>query len=254
MNPKTDSPREFSSEYLQLLVAITGATLVLVFGFERLFSHQRFTPDVFIPFPWIVAAGQTIDDGLQMFSGKLPTIMSMSHRLALLADMLVVFVLGPTLLLMSWRKMRLEKEQQGRSSIRVLWTLLFVVGGVISFGVMIPAIPIAIIQRSAATSLFHAQAVQTNKDFIINDINFIALYARQHKILPKSMGGGEGSYQGFSISRELVSTENGDYVVTPSPNQCAIKATSKLYPSAAISVVVNEAGNLREWTYTGPFE
>jgi hypothetical protein len=180
--------------------------------------------------------------------------MPASGRLALLADMLVVFVLGPTLLLMSWRKRTLAKEHMAKSPTLSLWTLLFVVGGVISFGVMIPAIPIAIIQRSVATSLFHAQAVQTNKDFMINDLNFIALYAHQHRILPKSMGGGEGSYLGFSASRELVSTENGDYVVTPSPEQCAIKATSKLYPSAAISVVVNEAGNLREWTYTGPFE
>lgn len=254
MNPKTDSPREFSSEYLQLLVAITGATLLLVFGFERLFFPQRFTPDVFIPFPWIVAAGQTIDDGLSMFSGESKTIIPMSHRIALLGDLLVVFVLGPTLLLMSWRKRGLAKEQQASSSVRGLWTLLFVVGGVISFSAVIPAIPIAIMQRMVSARLYEAQAVQTNKDYMINDLNFIALYANQHKILPKSMGGGEGSYLGFSASRELASTENGDYVVTPSPNQCAIKATSKLYPSAEISVVVNEAGNLREWTYTGPFE
>ncbi len=254
MNPKTDSPREFSSEYLQLLVAITGATLLLVFGFERLFSHQRFSPDVFIPFPWIVAAGQTIDDGLEMFTGKLPNIMSMSHRLALLADMLVVFVLGPTLLLMSWRKMRLVKEEQATSPVRGLWTLLFVVGGVISFSAVIPAIPIAITQRSVATSLFHAQAVQTNKDYMINDLNFIALYAHQYRILPKSYGGGEGSFAGFTPTRGLVSTENGDYIVSPSANQCLIKATSKLYPSAGISVLVNEAGQLRDWSYIGPFE
>ena len=254
MNPKTDSPREFSSEYLQLLVAITGATLLLVFGFERIFSPQRFTPDVFIPFPWIVAAGQTIDDGLEMFSGELPNIMSMSHRLALLADTLVVFVLGPTLLLMSWRKRRLVKEQVERASTRGLWTLLFVVGGVISFSAVIPAIPIAILQRSVTASLYQAQAVQTNKDYMINDLNSFALYAHQHRILPKSYGGGEGSFTGFTPSRELASTENGDYIVSTSANQCVIKATSKLYPAAGISVLVNEAGQLRDWSYIGPFE
>lgn len=257
MNPKTDSTQtasEFSSGYLQLLVAISGATLVLVFGFERLFSRDVFTPNYFIPFPWIIAAGRTIADGLSAFSGEPPAIMPASYHLALLADMLVVFVLGPTLFFLSWRKRRMERELAVKSATFGLWTLLFVVGGVITFGAALPAIPIAIFQRMVSRSLYQAQAVQSNKDFMINEINVIAWNAHQHKILPKSVGGGEGAFSGYSVPKELGSTEDGEYDVTASPNQCTIKATSKKYPSAEITVILNEAGRLQEWSYKGLFE
>jgi hypothetical protein len=79
----------------------------------------------------------------------------------------------------------------------------------IILGVIIVGIAIAV-----GLSLFTSQSIQSNKDAIINDINNLAANAYQYRIRPGSMGGGAGSFTGWSIPTKMSSNENGTYSAT----------------------------------------
>jgi hypothetical protein len=78
----------------------------------------------------------------------------------------------------------------------------------IILGVIIVGIAIAV-----GLSLFTSQSIQSNKDAIINDINNLAASAYQYRIRPASMGGGAGSFTGWTIPVKMSSNENGGYSI-----------------------------------------
>ena len=260
MNQKTETSQEkeapeFKPEFIQMLVILTGATLALVFAFEHVFTNRfSLRYDAMTPFPWVIAGGITISDGLTMFSGMTPIPMPISGRLFMLLSVLVPYVIGPTLFFFAWRHRKLGKEAGHQTPTLGLWTLLFVVGGIISFAPAIPSVPIAYIQRSVAHSLRSAQAVQGNRDAIINELNTISWKARQHRILPASLNGGGGSFVGFAMPSELATTDNATYTLVTTDSMCTLKATSRRFPSAAVTVIIERDGRLRNWQYEGPFE
>jgi len=98
-----------------------------------------------------------------------------------------------------------------------------------------------------------AQSVQSNKDAMINDLNNIAANAYQYRIRPSSMGGGQGSYTGYSIPSKMASNENGTYVATASASSVSIMATSSANANNTISVVIDSNGRLTGWRYGGDF-
>ena len=79
----------------------------------------------------------------------------------------------------------------------------------IILGVIIVGIAIAV-----GLSMFTAQSVNANRDAIIADITNMAANAYQYRIRPVSMGGGGGSYAGYTLPVSLASNENGSYTVT----------------------------------------
>jgi hypothetical protein len=108
-----------------------------------------------------------------------------------------------------------------------------------------------------------SQAVQENKDHIINDLNVIAWKMREYRIVPKTLGGGGGEMTGYVISAGLSDTEDAKYAFeaavpgTKTPTGIAIAsihASSKKYADAAVDVMVDESGNLWNWVYKGPFQ
>jgi len=76
----------------------------------------------------------------------------------------------------------------------------------IILGVIIVGIAIAV-----GLSLFTSQSIQSNKDAMINDINNLAANAYQFNIRPTSMGGGGGTFAGWSIPVKMSSNENATY-------------------------------------------
>lgn len=120
----------------------------------------------------------------------------------------------------------------------------------IILGVIIVGIAIAV-----GLSLFSAQSIQANKDAIINDLNNIAAHAYQFKIRPSSMGGGQGSYAGYSIPSKMASNENAAYSVTSATaTSVAITATSSANSTNTVQAVVDSDGRLGSWTYAGDFQ
>lgn len=120
----------------------------------------------------------------------------------------------------------------------------------IILGVIIVGIAIAV-----GLSLFSAQSIQANKDAIINDLNNIAAHAYQFKIRPSSMGGGQGSYSGYSIPSKMASNENATYSVSSATaTAVTVLATSTANTTNTVIAVVDSDGRLGSWTYAGDFQ
>lgn len=119
----------------------------------------------------------------------------------------------------------------------------------IILGVIIVGIAIAV-----GLSLFSSQSVQANKDAIINDLNNLAAYAYQYKIRPTTMGGGGGSYTGFSLPKKMTENENAWYSATPSGTDVVFIATSKMYTTSTVTATIDENGRLSGFSFSGDFE
>jgi hypothetical protein len=124
----------------------------------------------------------------------------------------------------------------------------------IILGVIIVGIAIAV-----GLSLFSAQSVQSNRDAIINDLNNLAAQAYQYMIRPSSMGGGQGSYGGFSIPSKMVTNENATYSIgaataSASAMSLVFTATSVQNTTNTVTVNLDSQGHLNTWTYAGDFK
>jgi hypothetical protein len=94
--------------------------------------------------------------------------------------------------------------------------LLLIVLGVIVVGI---AVVVGI-------NLFNANAVSSNRDAVISDLNNLGAMAQQFYKKPQSMGGGGNTFNtggitgsGWTIPDQLVTTANGHYVVTATGGQ-----------------------------------
>jgi hypothetical protein len=89
--------------------------------------------------------------------------------------------------------------------------LLLIVLGVIVVGI---AVVVGI-------NLFNANAVSTNRDGVVSDLNTLGAMAQQHLKKPLSMGGGGQTFTGagatppqpFEIPVQLDTTANGTYAI-----------------------------------------
>ncbi len=118
----------------------------------------------------------------------------------------------------------------------------------IILGVIIVGIAIAV-----GITMFSAGSVQSNKDAIINDMNNLAANAYQYRIRPASMGGGAGTYTGFTIPTKLASTENATYTAAITADAVTLTATSS-QEYGTVEATVGVDGKLSGWTYTGEFQ
>jgi hypothetical protein len=116
-------------------------------------------------------------------------------------------------------------------------------------GVILVAFAVAI-----GLSLFSAQAIQANKTAIFNDLNQIAAYANHYRVSTTSMGGGQGSYAGFRVPVTMTFTENAAFSSTATATAVTITAKSLMDSANTITVVLDHAGKLGNWTYTGDFQ
>jgi hypothetical protein len=244
---------EFSRGFLGILSAFAIATLVMVFFFEQsnVAMQERFKLEgrLFTPIPWVHAGGITIANGLTEFVGAVPEALSLSGRIEILFSVLLIFVVGPTLFFLGWRSYRLES-----AAVFSREWIVMVLGGILSLSVVIPAIPGTVMQRMVSQSLHRAQAIQSNKDEIINIIGGdIQLMVQQHRILPKEFGGGGGSYAGFRLPTDLAQTEAATFTAVATDSTVTVKATSLLYPGCTVSIQYRHQryGN---WEFTGDFE
>ena len=62
--------------------------------------------------------------------------------------------------------------------------------------------------------LFREHQISSNKDAIIIDLKMIAADLEQYTLRPATMGGGDGSYDGYAIPGRFTSNLNGTYSVT----------------------------------------
>lgn len=93
--------------------------------------------------------------------------------------------------------------------------LLLIVLGVIVVGI---AVVVGI-------NLFNANAVSSNRDGVVSDLNNLGAMAQQYYKKPASMGGGGNTFTGWTIPTQLDTTANGVYVLTPGAQTISITGT-----------------------------
>lgn len=91
--------------------------------------------------------------------------------------------------------------------------LLLIVLGVIVVGI---AVVVGI-------NLFNANAVSSNRDGVVSDLNNLGAMAQQYYKKPTSMGGGGNTFTGWTIPLELDTTANGNYVATVNAQSVTIQ-------------------------------
>lgn len=257
MSQRTDPPRldersEFTPGYLSGLVAMTVLVLVLVFIVTPFIGNPlnafkiRSAPMPWL-YAWVLAAGQTIANGLSEFSGETPGLVEPEMRWAALTSLLLVGVLAPTLCLTLMQTTPLASLSNFR---RGFYLLGVIIAGTFSLTVL----PTAYIGYNVRMNLRSAQAIQENKDQIINELNFIAAKAHEYAIVPKRLGGGEGSLAGFAVPTSLHHSEQATYTMTLEGGNLDVEAVSKPYEGAKVNLTIDGRGNMMGWEYSGQFQ
>ncbi len=95
--------------------------------------------------------------------------------------------------------------------------LLLIILGIIVVGVAV----------MLAISIYKQKAIENKTDVILNETQYLASLAIQYYKKAKTFGGGEYSFEGWSVPAEFDTTNNGFYnaVITP-PNICVITGVS----------------------------
>lgn len=81
---------------------------------------------------------------------------------------------------------------------------------------IILAVVIIGIAIAVGLTMLGAQSVNANRDAIISDMVDLAAAAYQYRIRPRILGGGGGSYIGYTIPVTLQSNDNGTFAVSSS--------------------------------------
>jgi hypothetical protein len=92
------------------------------------------------------------------------------------------------------------------------------------------------------------------KDAVINDLNNLAAHAYQYRIRPTSMGGGGGSYLGYTIPPRMASNENAVYSCIAEVDTVRYAAVVSANRKNGIKVVIDGDGRLTQWQYYGDFK
>jgi hypothetical protein len=255
MNQKTDTPESnqktqplgFSSDFIFMLVILTCATLLVIY-------LGQFIPDSKYWFaPWFTAAGITIQNGLTEFSGGKLDLVPFSQRLYSLISILFIFIILPAIFFLGWKKQHEEKITKNDTKLLRASTISFVLGGIFLLYIAIPSINILIIKTKVDNQLRTANAIQTNKDRIIFELNNIAWRIYQYKALPHELDGGNGSFSEYILPLKYSKTKYGSYTATVTDSNVCLAGQSNIYSDASIKVLIDRHGKMNDWQYWGKF-
>ena len=97
-------------------------------------------------------------------------------------------------------------------------------------------------------SLYGGHNATANKQSILEDLYTLGSDAYEYKIRPGIMGGGSGSYIGYSISPASTwgsGNPNATYTIsTISPTKIVVTGTSKAIAGASVSVTFDQDNNI----------
>lgn len=254
MSPKTDL-REFAPGFIWQLALLSF--LVLCFAiYSRSQEYSKLRYGVESPtsiFPWMAGGKQTLQNGLRAFSGKPPESAPIDDQVRALGPLLITLVLCPTIFFLEWRRRRLAEAPHLQQAPLSISGSLYALCGMVTVVVAVAVGPIAYFGEKSRVEVRHAHAVQSNRDLMINELNILAVDAAQYYILPKRLGGGGQSFEGYSVSENHAKSEEALYTVTVVRQTATFHATSATYASCSIDVSVDSLGHMTGWKYEGEF-
>jgi len=248
--------KEFTPGFLTSLILLTISVLLFVVIIENegkgYHESRAFAPGtpLFTLLPAIFVSGHTIANGLQAFSGKALTPANLSTQIMTLAGILFTYIIIPTVFFFNWRRRLIEIKSVSTINPLSFSSVIYALSIILTISIAATAMKSAIMHQS----LEYAQAIQSDRDAIIDDLVFIALDAYQYKVLPKGLDGGQGKYLGFALAPERAKTQNGIYIATVNENQVSVKAQSLQFPSGVIHATIDEEGQVRNCRFEGAFK
>lgn len=243
--------------FLVQLCVIALVTLALMIVLERVvMAGARMRMDLQIDsplvYPWITVGNNTLSAALRGFEGRIPGILSV--KIYLLAGMLIVFVMCPTFFLFGWRRRRLAQMSGTFAPIRSLNNVSSIgyafCGVVVSF-IVVTIGPLTAVQVTQSASRCESDAARLLRYETTTELNFILDDILQYRILPKEVGGGNGSYLGYVIPENLARTDKAEYTATVKANQVTVKAESANCATNTITAILDAQGSARALTFEG---
>ena len=116
----------------------------------------------------------------------------------------------------------------------------------IILGVIIVGIAIAV-----GISQFGAHSTQANKDGVTSSVVNIAANSYQFKIRPTTMGGGGGSYSGYSIPSKMRTDDNGTYALSSAGATSAVITGTSNINTAWVATCTSDDTGKTSVTYAG---
>jgi hypothetical protein len=90
----------------------------------------------------------------------------------------------------------------------------------IVLGVIVVAIAIVV-----GFNMFNSNAISSNRDSIVSDLNNLGTMAQQYWRRPSAMGGGDRTFTGWTIPAHTDTTPNGTYTATVAAQTITIVGT-----------------------------
>jgi hypothetical protein len=246
-----------STALLVQLCVIALVALALMVVLERVVmtgARARMDLQIDSPlvYPWITVGNTTLTAALRGFEGRVPGILSV--KIYLLAGMLTVFVMCPTFYLFGWRRRRLAKMSGSFAPIRSLKdvsSIGYAFSGVVVFSVVVTIGPLTAIQMTQSASRCESDQARLLRYETTTELNFILDDVLQYRILPKELGGGNGSYLGYVIPEKLVRTEKAEYTATVNADKVVVKAESANCATNTITATLDASGSSRPILFEG---
>lgn len=260
MSQRTDSS-EFAPGFIWKIILLTIVALCIMLVSRGTLSwnlsRDQAWNSVSVPmttYPWMYGGARTIANGLRAFGGQAPIVAPIAQRAATLMLVLISMVFCPTLFLLEWRQRRLKDDTKVKRPPLRISGILYLLCGWVTIVSGVGLLPVAYFSEVTRAELRHRQAMQENRDEMINELNFLCVAAAQHYILPKALGGGGRTFEGYSIPEKFVRTEEAAYTVTDSKNAASFRGVSLRFPSCAINVQADSMGHMTGWKYEGEFQ
>ena len=114
-------------------------------------------------------------------------------------------------------------------------------------GVIIVATAIAV-----GVQLFSVGAKTANREAIVNDISSIVGHAQGYYTRPSTMGGGNGSFEGYNLPARLSETGNASYEAEGSDDGLVIEGTSVIDGRIVVTLILTHSSD--SWQYNWLWE
>ena len=113
------------------------------------------------------------------------------------------------------------------------------------------AIIIVGIAIAISVSLFRANAIESKRDILIEETTSLATMALQYFKKPSELGGGDQSFIGFTIPKQMVRTINGNFLTADiQPDHILITGTGSEVVTGGDSIEVQTYVSAEEmYTY-----
>lgn len=250
-NPGQDRPPEFSPGFLALVCLLTVLVLLLILGVERILAprmlyYRQLQIDIPLVFPWITASNMS----LMGYDTKALRLLDPT-RLYLLSGILIAFVICPTVFLFGWRQRRLGSGSSPHGQSRQTVSLGYAFGLVVTLFVGVAVIPMNIVYELSNKSRCENDAARLLRYAVVNDLHLVTANVYQYRLLPKELGGGNGSYLGYEIPEKLARTDNAEYTATVRADTVQIRAESATCATNTITLEINKHGSTGIWRYEG---